>query len=81
MIIEAMNVQNHSGEVILIVQVKAIKNILPKDQHIERQYICPSNILTTWNFANTIHSNNDKMQPDHVELIDRLVRQNNLTIH
>ncbi len=42
----------------------------------ERKDICPYNILIAWNIANTMHSDNYIMQPDHVALTDELVRQN-----
>ncbi len=54
---------------------KIVKTFLPEDQHIEKQDICPYNILTTQNFANTMHSDNDKMQCDHMALIEELVRK------
>ncbi len=57
-------------------QVKAMKTFLPINQHIQRQEICPYNILTSSNFANTMHLENDKMRPDHMTLVDELVRQN-----
>ncbi len=65
-----MNLQYHSGEIILTLQVKAMKTFLPEDQHIERHDIYPCNIFTKWNIANTMHSDNGKVQPDHVVQIN-----------